>query len=99
MIGTPGQCDYSAANGFLDGFSELREAWRSAGLRRGQTLAFNWGPWQEGGMKLSAEWHGRLRSLMGLAPLSPEAGLKAIEAGLESGIVTKREIEKAKSNI
>ena len=44
LFGGPGQANYAAANGFLDGFARYR---RSRGL---PALAINWGPWAGEGM-------------------------------------------------
>lgn len=78
IIGTPGQCDYAAANGFMDGFAELRESWRKSGQRFGVTLSLNWGLWQDGGMHLRREMEEQLRKRTGLEPLFTKAALNAL---------------------
>ncbi|MFK7739778.1 MAG: SDR family NAD(P)-dependent oxidoreductase [Planctomycetota bacterium] len=45
LAGIPGQCDYAAANAALDSFA----IWRNR-ARAGQTLAIDWGIWQDAGM-------------------------------------------------
>ncbi len=49
ILGIEGQVDYAAANAFLDAFAASRSA---AGM--GQTVAVNWGAWQEVGMAARA---------------------------------------------
>ncbi|MFM7173738.1 MAG: SDR family NAD(P)-dependent oxidoreductase, partial [Caldilinea sp.] len=44
LVGNPGQSNYAAANGFLDGLMQAR---RRVGL---PGLSINWGPWAEVGM-------------------------------------------------
>ncbi|MFZ4850711.1 MAG: SDR family NAD(P)-dependent oxidoreductase, partial [Caldilinea sp.] len=44
LVGNPGQSNYAAANGFLDGLMQARH---SQGL---PGLSINWGPWAEVGM-------------------------------------------------
>ncbi len=82
VAGTPGQCDYSAANGFLDGFAELRESWRQQGLRSGLTASYNWGPWESGGMTVAKPMRDRLASMIGIEPISTEKALKTLASGL-----------------
>ncbi|MBX7075289.1 MAG: SDR family NAD(P)-dependent oxidoreductase [Pirellulales bacterium] len=47
-IGSPGQADYAAANGYLDGFAD----WATA--RGVPTQSIEWGLWQDVGMGLAA---------------------------------------------
>ncbi len=44
LTGAPGQSDYTAANSFLDAFSDFRNK------EGGKTLSINWPPWKETGM-------------------------------------------------
>ena len=44
IAASAGQFDYAAANGYLDGFSEMRN------LQGRRTLAINWAAWRETGM-------------------------------------------------
>ncbi len=60
IAGIPGQCDYAAANAFLDAFA----AWRSS-VRPGRTLAIDWGMWQQVGMV------GDDAQALGLEPAGP----------------------------
>jgi len=45
IMGNVGQCDYVAANRFLDEFSAQRNEQVKKGLRRGHTLSINWPLW------------------------------------------------------
>ena len=45
MLGLPGQCDYTAANVFLDALAHAR-----SGRAAGRTLSINWNAWQDVGM-------------------------------------------------
>jgi myxalamid-type polyketide synthase MxaB len=64
LVGNPGQSNYAAANGFLDGLMQAR---RRAGL---PGLSINWGPWAEVGM--AAQARGKLPQGMGW--ISPQQG-------------------------
>ena len=56
LLGSPGQCNYSAANAFMDGLAHAR---RMEGL---PGLSINWGAWAEVGMaaavddRVKAQW-------------------------------------------
>lgn len=70
LLGSPGQSNYAAANGFLDGLAALRQARGLPGL------AINWGSWAEIGMAagVSSDHHRRWAA-MGLKLITPESGL------------------------
>jgi len=76
-VGHPGQATYAAANGFMDGFAEQREAQVRAGERHGRTLSIGWGLWQDGGMQLDAQARALLERESGMQALSREHGLAA----------------------
>ncbi|WNG36475.1 type I polyketide synthase [Archangium violaceum] len=76
LLGGPGQGNYAAANAFLDALAHHRRA-------LGQpALSIHWGPWSEGGMAERTA-AGRWTS-MGVSPLSPEQGVKALGRWLAS---------------
>ncbi|MEV6554060.1 type I polyketide synthase, partial [Streptomyces sp. NPDC051597] len=79
-LGSPGQANYAAANGFLDGLAELRAA---RGL---PAVSLAWGLWAEAsGMTthLAGKDLGRL-SRRGAVALGTEEGLALFDAGLRS---------------
>ena len=73
LMGSPGQSNYAAANGFLDGLAAHRQA---RGL---PALAINWGSWAEIGMAagVSSEHHRRWAA-MGLEMITPENGMEML---------------------
>jgi acyl transferase domain-containing protein/NADPH:quinone reductase-like Zn-dependent oxidoreductase/acyl carrier protein len=80
-LGNPGQGNYSAANAFLDGFAQQRQAQGLAGL------ALGWGLWsqEEGtGMGGGLDDIARKRlARLGIVPLSSEEGLQLFDAALQ----------------
>ncbi|MBU6399335.1 MAG: SDR family NAD(P)-dependent oxidoreductase, partial [Verrucomicrobia bacterium] len=83
-LGSAGQCDYAAANGFLDRFAEEREAQRAAGRLTARTISINWPWWKEGGMRPAQATIDWLRTTWGLAGLETEVGLRLLEEILRS---------------
>ncbi|MBC9915660.1 SDR family NAD(P)-dependent oxidoreductase, partial [Chitinophaga varians] len=77
VMGNVGQCDYAAANGFMDRFAVYRHQLTLAGQRYGQTLSVNWPLWQEGGMQIDAANKEILRQTMDMLPMSTIAGMYA----------------------
>lgn len=79
VFGSPGQANYAAANGFLEGFAARR---RNEGL---PANVVHWGPWSSAGM---ADDPTRLKNLAsrGLRPLRFDAALDLlIDAGNPNG--------------
>ena len=75
VMGSAGQTDYAAANGFLEGFAAGREVRRRAGLAHGNTVAIAWPLWAEGGMRLDAQGEAMMTRTTGLVSLPSSAGL------------------------
>ncbi|MFF2078454.1 SDR family NAD(P)-dependent oxidoreductase [Kitasatospora sp. NPDC058162] len=78
VLGTAGQANYAAANGFLDGLARHRHA---LGL---PATALAWGLWSgPGGMGDRLDGTGRSRfERLGLAPIGAEHGLALYQAAL-----------------
>ena len=82
MLGSPGQCNYSAANGALDA-TAAREWRRGTAVR-----AVQWGAWDGAGMALSNPavlGHARAS---GIGVLDPRAGLAAVRVALHESMTT-----------
>ncbi|HEY8358514.1 MAG TPA: SDR family NAD(P)-dependent oxidoreductase, partial [Ramlibacter sp.] len=73
-LGSAGQADYCAANGFLDAFAQHRHALVRAGERRGRTVAIAWPWWRDGGMRPAGDAGAHLPA--GLAPLETTQGFR-----------------------
>ncbi len=84
VIGSPGTCDYAAANAWLDAFPDSAErppAWK-------HVVAFDWSAWREVGMAVNlvvpaarqAQWQAYLATGIGTAD-----GVEAFARGLASG--------------
>ncbi|MBN8218507.1 MAG: SDR family NAD(P)-dependent oxidoreductase, partial [Spirochaetes bacterium] len=75
VIGNVGQCDYGAANAFLDGFAHWR---RDAGFR-GKSISVNWTLWSDGGMGQTDAVLTQLAGI-GILPLASADALPAFDA-------------------
>lgn len=82
VAGNEGQGLYAFANGMLDGMLAARDALVRQGLRRGQSVALNWGYWEAGGMRLGAQTLANLQDRDGVSPISTGQGLSALWAAL-----------------
>lgn len=80
LLASPGQSNYAAANGFLDGLASYRHA---RGL---PALSINWGSWAEVGMAAGVgDDHHRRWAAMGLEMITPETGMEMLGSMLASG--------------
>ena len=73
--GSPGQANYAAANGFLDGLTHAR---RKAGL---PATTINWGPWSEVGMAARMQEGGARHwwQAAGIGQIPPSQGITTLE--------------------
>ncbi|MFG2473210.1 beta-ketoacyl reductase, partial [Streptomyces canus] len=78
VLGGPGQGNYAAANGFLDGLAHHR---RAQGL---PATSLAWGLWAEGGMEAALDDTDRERMARttGMTALEPEQGLALFDLAL-----------------
>lgn len=82
LLGSPGQGNYAAANGFLDALAHWRQA---QGL---PALSLNWGPWAAAGMAEELTERDRTRlTLNGIDHIPVETGLEILEQFLLSDSV------------
>lgn len=70
ILGTPGQGNYSAANGFLDSLSHYRQGQGAI------ALSINWGPWAEMGLAAGV---GKRMAMLGIEPIQSPQGLQILE--------------------
>ncbi|NGO06589.1 SDR family NAD(P)-dependent oxidoreductase [Streptomyces sp. HC44] len=84
VTGNVGQCDYAAANAFLDAFAHHRGGLVAQGLRTGRSLSLNWPLWAEGGMPVDAETEQALRERTGMHALRTESGIRVFHESLGS---------------
>lgn len=84
IFGNAGQCDYSYANGFVDGFAIHRQQLVNKGRRFGKTISINWPLWKEGGMHIPAVAEEWLSNTLGIRSLTTAEGLRAFNASLQS---------------
>ncbi|TFF02915.1 SDR family NAD(P)-dependent oxidoreductase [Pseudomonas sp. BCA14] len=86
VLGSIGQSDYAAANGFVDHFAGLRNKRVEQGLRFGHTLSINYPLWRDGGMQVSAADRAHIRHKTGMAPMQSVHGIQALQLGLNAGL-------------
>ncbi|WP_405668154.1 SDR family NAD(P)-dependent oxidoreductase [Streptomyces sp. NBC_01166] len=84
VTGNVGQCDYAAANAFLDAFAHHRGGLVAQGLRSGRSLSLNWPLWAEGGMPVDTETEQALREQTGMHALRTESGIRVFHESLGS---------------
>lgn len=78
VFGSPGQSSYAAANAFLNGLAQARNA---AGK---PSVSINWGAWAGAGMAVDRGLISRARE-SGFGVLEPGAGFQALEVALMAG--------------
>jgi len=70
-----GQCDYAAANSFLDEFSSYRNHLLEKDERTGKAIAINWPLWKNGGIGVIKEEEEHLWDVFGMRALESERGV------------------------
>lgn len=79
ILGSVGQSDYAAANGFMDDYALYRNEKVRRGERHGHTLSINWPLWAEGGMQADAAMRERIWRGAGLVPLQTMQAVQALK--------------------
>ncbi|KJH66469.1 amino acid adenylation domain-containing protein [Chromobacterium violaceum] len=85
VLGNAGQCDYAAANGYLDAFAGIRNRLAAEGARHGRAVAINWPLWRDGGMRMSEAAQGALAARTGIEAMDSETGIQALYQALVDG--------------
>jgi myxalamid-type polyketide synthase MxaB len=81
LVGSPGQGNYAAANGFLDGLAHYRR-WQKR-----PAISVNWGAWAEVGMAARlGEADIRRLAAAGLGSIEPGRGLRTLEQLIADGM-------------
>ena len=84
LLGSPGQCNYSAANAALD--ARAAHEW----CRGYAVQSVQWGAWDGAGMALTNASVLRNARTTGIGVLDPQAGLGAVHVALQGASVTGR---------
>ncbi|HHI92460.1 MAG TPA: SDR family NAD(P)-dependent oxidoreductase [Gammaproteobacteria bacterium] len=83
-----GQCDYAAANSFLDEFSSYRNQLTEQGKRSGRAIAINWPLWKNGGIGVIKEEEDHLWDVFGMKALENDRGLFIFDNILRQGMTS-----------
>lgn len=78
IAGNIGQADYSAANAFMDCYSEYRNKLAAKGERHGHTLSINWPLWEDGGMQIDEQSEQAMQNRNGMILLEDSYALWAL---------------------
>lgn len=73
VLGSPGQAHYAAGNAFLDALAYLRHHTGQVGT------SISWGPWSQVGLAAAQANRGNRLALQGIASLSPQQGIAALQ--------------------
>jgi len=84
--GNLGQSVYAYANGFMDHYTEVREYWRTQGLRQGHCVAINWPLWEADGMSVAEELLANVVAAQGHRLLNQEEGVNTFLFALNNQI-------------
>lgn len=89
-LGSVGQCDYAAGNGFMNAYMQRRAEMVQDGARHGKSLAVCWPLWQDGGMNVTDEVKAYMYRTAGLLPMPTEIGMNLLSDCMraEASVVT-----------
>ncbi|MCG8418714.1 MAG: SDR family NAD(P)-dependent oxidoreductase [Proteobacteria bacterium] len=83
LLPNQGQCDYAAANSFVDAYMRRRNALRAAGQRHGMSLAVNWPLWAEGGIGVTPQQEEHLTAEFGMRAMENQVGVAVLRSLLQ----------------
>ncbi len=86
VIGSIGQMDYSAANGYMDSYIRYRAELVKQRKRSGRSLSINWPLWEDGGMQLDDATKRNLATLYKVKPLPTAKGILALKQLLATDV-------------
>ncbi|MEJ2619598.1 MAG: SDR family NAD(P)-dependent oxidoreductase [Candidatus Thiodiazotropha sp.] len=84
LMPNQGQCDYAAANSFLDCFAYFRNLKTARGERYGRCVSINWPLWAKAGITVSASQKRHLKEVFGMEPMMWTAARKVFDFALSS---------------
>lgn len=82
VLGNAGQCDYAAANAFMDAFAEKREQLRKRNQRSGRTVSINFPLCADGGMHNQQQAAAAMKRGLGIELMRKENVSYALRVGL-----------------
>ncbi|UCJ09797.1 SDR family NAD(P)-dependent oxidoreductase [Chitinophaga pendula] len=82
LMPNQGQCDYAAANNFLDHYMQARKGIGHPGV----SLAINWPLWENGGIDVADHEREHLWEVFGMKPMSHTSAIKSFEQLLSAGL-------------
>lgn len=77
-FGNAGQCDYAAANAYMNEYMQKRSKLSQSGQCAGRSIAISWPLWMEGGMQVTDEIKSYMYEISGLLPLTNSEGIQAL---------------------
>lgn len=79
ISGTPGQCDYAYANGYLNAYAnQLQKAGKNV-------ISICWSFWENGGMQISAQDKQFMKETVGMEGITIQEGLDMLAISLKEG--------------
>jgi len=89
-LGNAGQGTYAYANRFLDRFAAWRDGLARAGERHGHSVAVDWSPWCDGGMRAPDETLAWLWDRLGVVPLRTDEALDVLALAASGSLAQSR---------
>lgn len=83
-MGSIGQADYAAANGFMDAYCVYRNSLVKSGKRSGRMISINWPLWKNGGMRVNEIVEKALFRDNGMVPINTKDGIRLFYQALQT---------------